>query len=92
MPDFKPIGRALSERHGDPSPLDANMVPRTANRAKERLMAFLNKDKYFVSATVIVGSDGKMIDPTVVPGKLDLVIEELRKLNLHLTLLTGNEV
>ena len=92
MPKFVPIGRALSERHKNSSLLDENMVPRTANRNKERLMAFLNGDGDFVSATTIVGPDGKIANPAVVPGKLDLIHEELVKLNLHLTLITGNEV
>lgn len=92
MPEFIPIGKALSKRYGKASKLDAEMVPRTANRAKERLMAFMNKRGHFVSATTIVGPDGKMVDPMLVPAKLDAIHEELVKLNLHLTLLTGNEV
>lgn len=87
-----PLGRALSERNKAASSLDENMVPRAANRKKERLMAFLNEDDHFVSATVIVGPNGKMADPMLVPAKLDAIHKELVKLNTLLTLITEIEV
>lgn len=72
--------------------LDETMTPRVKNRAGERTMGFVNDDGFWVNAVVLVDEFGKRTDLLESNAKLDLIYDELVKLNLHLTILTGNNL
>ena len=72
--------------------LDETMTPRVKNRAGERTMGFVNGDGFWVSAVVLVDEFGRRTDLLESNAKLDLIYDELVKLNLHLTILTGNNL
>lgn len=80
------------DRFKEAAPLDKTMTARHKNRHHERLMAFLDSNGNIVSATALIGSDGKIIDPRMDSYKLDLIHQELEKLTTILTLATGIEV
>ena len=75
------IESASSLRYSPPSPLDEDMTPRKKNRAHERLMAFLNRNGFFVSAVALVDKQGKQIDHREQLERLDMIHFELEKLN-----------
>ena len=83
------IESASSLRYSPPSPLDEDMTPRKKNRAHERLMAFMNRNGFFVSATTLVDKKGKIIDHNEQLERLDLIHHELEKLNETLGELLG---
>ena len=69
------------ERYLTSSVLDDTMAPRHKNRHKERLMGFLNRLGYWVSAVVLVDKHGNQIDHREQLERLDLIHYELEKLN-----------
>ena len=75
------IENAQSLRYSPSSPLDEDLTPRRKNRAHERLMAFMNRNGYFVSSTTLVDKKGKIIDHKEQLERLDLIHYELVKLN-----------
>ncbi len=75
------IENAQSLRYSPNSPLDEDMTPRKKNRAHERLMAFMNRNGFFVSATTLVDQKGKIIDHNEQLERLDMIHYELEKLN-----------
>ena len=75
------IESASSLRYSPPSPLDEDLTPRKKNRAHERLMAFMNRNGFFVSAVALVDKQGKQIDHREQLERLDLIHFELEKLN-----------
>ena len=78
------IESASSLRYSPPSPLDEDMTPRKKNRAHERLMAFMNRNGFFVSATTLVDKKGKQLNFDELLERLDLIHFELDKLNATL--------
>ena len=69
------------ERYLTSSVLDDTMAPRHKNRHKERLMGFLNRLGFWVSATALVDRSGKQIDFAAQEEKLDFIRDELKQLN-----------
>ncbi len=82
--NIRPSPTDLGERGNKSSPLDETMTPRKKNRAHERLMAFLNRNNWFVSAVAVVDKHGNQIDHRELLEKLDLIHYELEKLNTTL--------
>lgn len=74
------------------SRLDETLTPRVKNRASERTLGFVNDEGFWLNAVALIGEDGRRVDLTVNGDKLDLIYDELVKLNLHLTILTGNNL
>lgn len=79
-------------KNKQPAKLDKVLSPRKANRAGERLKAFQDKDEHFVSATTVIDSDGKILKLQEDTGIQGLILDELRRIRLILTLETGNDV
>jgi len=69
------------DRYLKSSPLDDTMVPRIKNRHKERLMAFMNRLGFWVSATALVNRKGEQIDFANMEENQDLILQELKQLN-----------
>lgn len=69
------------ERYLTSSVLDSTMTARVKNRHKERLMGFLNRMGFWVSAVVLVDKYGNQIDHNEQLERLDLIHYELEKLN-----------
>ena len=69
------------ERYLTSSVLDDTMTARHRNTHRERLMAFLNRKGFWVSATAIVDREGNQIDNNEMLERLDLIHYELAKLN-----------
>ncbi|KKL45298.1 hypothetical protein LCGC14_2357080 [marine sediment metagenome] len=78
------LENASSLRYSPASPLDEDMTPRKKNRAHERLMAFMNRNGFFVSATALVDKKGKQLNFDELLERLDLIHFELEKLNATL--------
>ena len=78
------LEHASSLRYSPASPLDEDLTPRKKNRANERLMAFFNRDGFFVSATALVDEKGKQLNFNELLERLDLIHFELEKLNATL--------
>ncbi len=69
------------ERYLTSSVLDDTMAPRHKNRHKERLMGFLNRLGFWVSAVALVDRHGNQIDHREQLERLDMIHHELEKLN-----------
>ncbi len=69
------------ERYLTSSVLDDTLTPRHKNRNRERLMAFLNRQGWWVSAVALVDKHGNQIDHREHLERLDLIHHELEKLN-----------
>ena len=78
------------ERTSKAARLERYLTPRKKNRAHERTMSFLDENGNWVNAVAIVDGDGKIVNLMADSEKLDLIIEELKKLNLQLSILTGS--
>lgn len=69
------------ERYLTSSVLDDTLAPRHKNRHKERLMGFLNRLGFWVSAVAVVDKQGNQIDHRELLERLDFIHFELQKLN-----------
>lgn len=67
---------------------------RKANRSGERNVAYTDENENFIPATVLVDDKGNLVVRFDAKSndKLELIYDELVKLNLQLTLLTGNDL
>ncbi len=73
---------------------DLEKTVRKANRSGERNVAYKDANENFIPATVAVDNEGNLVVSFDAKSndKLELIYDELVKLNLQLTLLTGNNL
>ncbi len=75
-----------------PAKLDKNPIPRKANRAGERTKAFRDADDDLISATVFINSKGEVLNLEERNDTQELILDELRKINLHLSIMNNEEI